>query len=80
MPPDGALACARAHRVRERHVLVEDDAELDDPEEEEREQGKDESELRHRLALLSSVRRTSWRRKLHENLMCLGLECGRASS
>jgi hypothetical protein len=59
---------------------VEDDAELDDSEEEEREQGEDESELRHRLALLSLVRRTSWRQKLHEISVCLGLELGRASS
>ena len=35
-PADGALAGARADGIGQRHVLVEDDAELDDPEEEER--------------------------------------------
>jgi len=48
---DGGLARTSAHRVRQVEVVIEDDAELDDAEEQHRQQGEDECELDHRLAI-----------------------------
>src|SRR4051812_19078830 len=53
VPRHRSLARARAHGIGEGEVVVERDAELDDTEEQDREHGKYEGELHHRLALLS---------------------------
>src|SRR3954449_2247097 len=50
---DRSLARSRAHGIGEGEIVVERDAELDDAEEQDREHGKYEGELDHRLALLS---------------------------
>src|SRR3954468_1119668 len=50
---DRSLARPCAHGVGEGEVVVERDAELDDTEEQDREHGKYEGELHHRLTLLS---------------------------
>jgi len=57
VPADRALPRTRAHGVRQRHVLVEDDPELDHPEEEERQNREHEGELGERLALLPLARK-----------------------
>jgi hypothetical protein len=58
VPADGALASSGANGIGQRDVVVEDDPELDHAEQEQGEDRQDESELRHRLPLLISERKS----------------------